>query len=175
MRFPTIREIYTMNRIAKAPSISTRPQGVITIELVLSAGLIIACIGLLASLAPRIVGKWQESRHYQLVTNELANQIEMLTHVDDSHYEEAWQSVVVSPELLEALPTATLSKAVQDDELGQRITLSISWDRGPGAPPLSMSGWRRVPPKPAERLTAEESPSPATDVAPTTKPQETLL
>jgi hypothetical protein len=116
-------------------------RGSFSVEIVISATVLLAAIGLMASMIPRIGRSWRETRNYQLATHELANQLELLTSLDSGELTTALANLNVSEELIDELPGATLTAEKSSDEFGTRIRLEIGWDRGPDSQPISMIGW----------------------------------
>lgn len=110
-------------------------------EIVISATVLLAGIGLMATMIPRIGRCWRESRNYQLATHELANQLEYLTSLDSKELSNALANLTVSEELLDELPDAKLAVEKSSEEFGTRLRLEIRWDRGHDSQPLSMTGW----------------------------------
>jgi hypothetical protein len=116
-------------------------RGSFSIEIVISATVLLAAIGLMASMIPRIGRTWRESRNYQLATHELANQLEHLTSLDSGELTDALANLNVSDELRDELPNVKLAAEKRSEDFGTRIRLEIRWDHGPDSPPLSMTGW----------------------------------
>ncbi len=117
-------------------------RGSFSVEIVISATVLLAAIGLMASMIPRIGRSWRETRNYQLATHELANQLELLTSLDSDELANTLANLNVSEELHDELPEARLTAEKSSDEFGTRIRLEIGWDRGPDSQPISMIGWR---------------------------------
>lgn len=112
-------------------------------EVMVASTLLVAVMGTLAPLAIRCGQLWQESRHQQLAIDELANQLERLTLMDDSDRRDAINDLSLSAPLGEALPDATLSAELISDQHGSRIEMSLTWNR-PGIPtagPMKLVGW----------------------------------
>ena len=118
-----------------------RIRGFTNIEVLVSSALVLAAIGTLTSLVPRLGNVWRVSRNDQLATHELANQLEVLTAIPEPQLRQALESLQVSSELMNSLPNALLRHKLLDDENGRRIVLSIEWDRVADAKPISMVAW----------------------------------
>ena len=122
----------------------SRFRGFTNIEVFVSAALVLAAIGTLTSLVPRLGNVWRISRNAQLATHELANQLEVLTAIPETQLSQALEGLQVSPDLSNALPNAILRHQLLDDESGRRIVLFIEWDRVADAKPISMVAWLRT-------------------------------
>lgn len=118
-----------------------RIRGFTNIEVLISSALVLAAIGTLSSLVPRLGNVWRVSRNDQLATHELANQLEVLTAIPEPQLRHALESLQVSAELTNSLPNAVLRHKLLDDENGRRVVLSIEWDRVADANPISMVAW----------------------------------
>ena len=127
-----------------------RRQGATVLELLVAAVLLIALISIVAPLTVRAGRLWQESRTYRLAINELANELDRLSLLDDQARSAALSNWQLSPALAHALPDAKLTGETLDDEHGKRLKLSINWKRIGDPAPLTLIGWI-VPP--AEKKT----------------------
>jgi hypothetical protein len=130
-------------------------KGISNLEVLVAATLVLAAIGVLGTIAPRLGNLWKMSRNHQLAAHELANQLEQLTLMSDAQRTQAFEKLQVSPELAISLPNAVLQHRLIDDEHGRRIVLSLVWDQIAGAKPISLVGW----------LPAQGSPDRKTETA----------
>jgi hypothetical protein len=110
-------------------------------ELIVAATLLIAGLSLLGSVAVRTGKLWQDTRRYQLAIDELTNQLERLTSIDDSEIDEQLAKLTVSPAVEDVLPSARLSGRKLSDDNGTRVMLEIEWDRLGTVEPLKLVGW----------------------------------
>jgi hypothetical protein len=117
-------------------------QGSFTVEIVMSATILLAGIGVMYSLVPRIGRGWRESRNYQLACHELANQLEVLTALDAASFSDAIANLQVSSEVKDELRDAELTINTSDAEFATRIQLSLAWNRGHESVPLTMVAWK---------------------------------
>ncbi|MEQ1826485.1 MAG: hypothetical protein ABL921_11095 [Pirellula sp.] len=117
-------------------------QGSFSMEVVISATILLAAVGIMGAMIPRIGRLWRESRNYQLASHELANRLEYLTGLHPDKLDDEIAALAVSDELKDELMNAELSAETMTEEFGTRIRLSIRWDRGPDSHPVSMIGWR---------------------------------
>jgi hypothetical protein len=116
-------------------------RGSMMTELLVAATLLITGISLVVSVSFRTGKLWQDSRHYQLALDELTNQLERLTTLDEAELAAELADVEPSDAIKTALPNPQLTSELLADELGARVKLEIDWDR-PGNPkPLALVGW----------------------------------
>ncbi len=116
-------------------------SGLAMTELVVAAGLLITALSLLATLSFRSGKLWQDSRHYKLAADELTNQLERLTLLDEAALDETLANLEVSPAIQTTLSDAKLSGRKIVDEFGPRVVLEINWDRAGKPEPLRLVGW----------------------------------
>ena len=110
-------------------------------EVVVSALLIAAMISFLGTLVVRNGHMWRETRHVQLAMDELTNQIERITSLPANDIDAALDQLKPSDEVSQSLPDAKLIAKVIDDKDGRRLQLTLDWDRGVPALPLTLVGW----------------------------------
>ncbi len=118
-----------------------RARGSANIEVLVAASLVLAVIGVLSTMVPRLGNVWKASRNNQLATHELANQLELLTAIPESQLSHALENLQVSSDLKDALHDVVLRHQLLDDANGRRIVLSIDWERIVDAKPITMVAW----------------------------------
>ncbi len=128
-----------------------RALGSANIEVLVAASLVLAVIGVLSSMVPRLGNVWKASRNNQLATHELANQLELLTAIPESQLNQALENLHVSSDLKDALQGVVLSHQLLDDSNGRRIVLAIDWERIVDAKPITMVAWL-----PAQKKSGED-------------------
>ncbi len=134
----------------RCQKLRTTRHGLGMTELIVAATLLITALSLLVTLSFRTGKLWQDSRHYQLAVQELTNQQERLTSLDETALDTALTELVVSAAMQNALPNPRLTgKKISDDD-GTRVLLEINWDRLGTAHPLSLVGWIAPPAEAAE-------------------------
>ena len=117
-------------------------RGLLITELIVAAGLLVAILSVVMPLAVRSGRLWQDSRHYRLATDELTNQLEVLTSFDESELSTAISNLNISAPLQDTLPNPELSAKVVADENGTRVVLRLTWDRiGNKSTPVILVGW----------------------------------
>jgi hypothetical protein len=98
------------------------------------------------------------ARHYRLACDELANQIERLTALPSGDVAEAVADLEVSAFAAERLHDAALTATLVDADMGQRLTLGITWDElGRSTAPVKLIGWIYSEPNGASRFSGSRS------------------
>jgi hypothetical protein len=119
----------------------TRRRGALAIEVLVACSLLIAMIGLMATLTSRIGAIVKETRHYRLAINELSNQMERLSAMEKGECEAALAQLTISSEIRESLDEAQFQGRLLDDSDGVRVVLELNWNRNGPAVPVSLTGW----------------------------------
>ena len=132
-------------------------QGIITFELLVSAGLIVCMIGVLAPLTVRTSRMINDGRQVRMAVSELSNQIDFLTRFERERLLEELETLNPSEEVRQALPNAKLAGEVKSDSDGSRLILTIDWDRPVKGNPLSLVAW--IDAAPMENNTAQSTTS----------------
>jgi len=117
-------------------------------DLIVAAVLTMTLIGTLTTFTVRSGRLMAETRRHQFAVDELSNQLERLLALDSETLDVAIKTLTPSDEASVALPAAVLSAERIDDSFGERIVLSLTWDRGAVATPIRLVGW--IKPTPAE-------------------------
>ena len=87
----------------------------------------------------------QDVRHYNLAIDELSNQLERLTAMASPERKKAISELLPSEAIDSILIDVSLkAEEIRDDD-GKRIAISIQWDRGGPAAPLTLVGWIMPP------------------------------
>ncbi|MDZ4659201.1 MAG: hypothetical protein SH868_16640 [Bythopirellula sp.] len=110
-------------------------------ELIVAATLLMTALSLVVTLSFRTGKLWQESRHYKLAVEELTNQLERLTILDETELDAALGELAVSEKMQTALPNPRLSGTKIVDADVTRVMLEIEWDRVGKSEPLTLVGW----------------------------------
>lgn len=125
-------------------------HGVLMTELIVAAVLLISTISLLTMFSVRTGKLWQDGRHYRLAVEELTNQLEKITSLDEAEIDARLADLQPSVEIQSVLPNARLSGETVSDEHGTRVTLEITWNRPGSAKPVSLVTWIAPPGEGAE-------------------------
>jgi hypothetical protein len=115
--------------------------GMTVSELLVSATLLLSLIAVIAPITVRAGRIWQESRTYQFALEELTNELEHLTSLSPEERQTALEQWQPTPSVSLRLPDAKLNARTLEDDDGERLVLTLDWDRIPGAPPLTLVGW----------------------------------
>lgn len=120
---------------------SKKQKGITTIELMVSAAVLLGIMTFVGSLTVRINGVWKDIVQRRVAVCELTNQLEELTRQDEKELDQQLDSLEPSIHCSNSLRGAKLSATVRDDQLGKRIVLSINWSRTHAGKPVELSGW----------------------------------
>ena len=121
------------------------PRGLAITELVVAATLLITAISLVVTVSFRTGRVWQDSRHYQLAVEQVHNELERLTAFDASKIDAELTRLTVSDQIQAALPNPHLAGRKISDEFGDRVEVSLSWERLGSAQTVSLVGWLALP------------------------------
>ena len=116
-------------------------KGITTVELMVSAIVLLGIMSFVGSLTVRINGVWKDIVQRRVAVCELTNQLEHLTLSDEKKIEQKIDSLQPSVHCRNSLRNAKLSATIRDDQLGKRIVLAINWDRTHAGKPVELSGW----------------------------------
>ena len=119
-------------------------------ELIVAAVLLVTAISLLTMFSVRTGKLWQESRHYRLAVEELTNQLERLTSLDEAEIDDRLVDLEPSAEIQAVLPNPRLSGEKVADDHGTRVVVQVTWDRPGRAKPVSLVAWIAPPEDGAE-------------------------
>ena len=125
-----------MKRRARKPHL-----GVTATEVLVAAGLMVSVMGFMTSLTFQTGNIVKSVRHYQVAIHELANQLELLTSLNEVERKAMLENLKPSDSVMDALPEATISGEVVVDSDGTRLVLSLDWDRGANGTPVRMVAW----------------------------------
>jgi len=129
-------------------------QGSTATEVLVAATLLLSLIGAVIPTTVRTAKIWRDTRHFQIATNELSNQLEVLSSLNEAERATALNQLTVSEPTSKILMGATIASETANDSDGNRITLTLNWERTPNANPLKITGWLKAasssPPAPEE-------------------------
>ncbi|QEG20516.1 hypothetical protein [Mariniblastus fucicola] len=129
-----------MNRSAKKNRVR---NGVLKMEAMLALVILVAAMNLASPLIHRINLLWSDAQRHQFAIQELANQLNGLTGLTSEAAQSALDEIEVSPACKKTLNEAAITGELQQDELGTRVTLQLSWSDRKNANPVTLSGWLR--------------------------------
>ena len=111
-------------------------------DVIVAAVLLTTTLGLFAPLSVSAARIWQQKRHHQLALDELSNQLDrLLTLSGDDLDEQLQQPMEPSDAAKKMLPEVSLTADRISDVDGDRVSISIVWNRGVPAEPLTLVGW----------------------------------
>jgi hypothetical protein len=99
-------------------------------------------------------------RHYRIALEELTNQLERLTALPADEVAMAVEQIAPSAFATARLPGLNLRAQLDSADIGQRVTLTISWDEPERRKaPVSLAAWIVAEPSPAaDGPSGEEQP-----------------
>lgn len=139
--------------------------GAILSEALVSAAILLAGIGIVAKSQYNLRRLWSDTRHFQLATDELCNQLDRLTRLPKDQLPKSLSELQISQEIAAVLPECRIEGKLIEDPLGARVQLNIDWKRVGSGKPLELTGWLRSADQPVvveqtqENSSAEQSPS----------------
>jgi hypothetical protein len=137
-----------------------RRSGASAIEMFVALALITSVLTLSAPLVVRHGRMLIAHRHYRIALDELTNQLEILSALPAADVPMAVEQIAPSSFATARLPGLELSAQLVDADIGQRVTLSITW----GEPerrraPVSLVAWIIAEPSRADdEPPGEEAP-----------------
>ena len=138
----------------KAPG-SARGQcrvGTLTLELLVAFSLLTTVLAVSVPLAVRHGRILVTERHYRLALEELTNQLDRLTALPSDDLPAELERLKPSSFTAQRLAGVRLEGALQPADVGQRLTLAITWDEPQRREaPLKLAAW----------ILPEDSPSAA--------------
>lgn len=118
-------------------------RGVLKIEAMVAIVILVAAMGFASTMIHRINRLWTGAQHHQFAISELSNQIDNFARLTPQQAGEALESINVSEACKETLKDASLSGEIIKDELGNRVTLKLTWNERKDANPVELSAWLR--------------------------------
>lgn len=158
---------------------SNQRRGSILSEAIVSAAILMAGIGIVARAQYNLRRLWGDTRHFQLATDELSNQLERLSNQNKTQVIESLQNLQVSQPIANVLPEAKIVGELVEDSHGTRIQLSLDWKRIGQGKPLELTGWLLsgdlAKSDTNSKATSQESskPDPSPSDTPSDLPQDT--
>lgn len=117
-------------------------RGTTLIEVLVSFTLLVSVVSVSAPLIVRLGRLMTSARHYRMGLDEVSNQLERLSALNEDELRKAIKELAPSAFLAERFPDAKLRGSLDDADLGQRLTLRLSW-RGmlEEREPIVMATW----------------------------------
>lgn len=118
-------------------------KGSLMTEAIVSAVILLVGIAIVGKSSYNFRRLWSDTRHYQLATDELGNQMQSLTALPKEQLANSLGLLKVSSEVSDILPEAKIVGQLIEDAQGIRVRLSIDWKRVGTGEPLVLIGWHR--------------------------------
>jgi len=118
-------------------------RGLLKIEAMVAVVILVAAMGFASTMIYRINRLWTGAQHHQFAISELSNQIDNFARLTPKQASEALTSIDVSEACIETLKDASLSGEITKDQLGNRLTLKLTWGERKDANPVELSAWLR--------------------------------
>lgn len=109
--------------------------------MVVASTLLMAVMAIVTPTAIRNAQLARDTRDQSIAMDELANEMERLTSLDENQRNLEMQNLVVSDHLREILHDAEMTAREVSDNDGHRIVLSMQWERIGDPKPISLVGW----------------------------------
>jgi hypothetical protein len=135
-------------------------RGASSIEMFVALALVTSVLSLSAPLVVRHGRMLIAHRHYRVALDELTNQLERLTALPAAEVPTAVEQITPSPFASARLHAPKLQARIDSVEIGQRVTLTITWDEPQRRnAPVSLAAWIVAEPAAAiDEQTAEDQP-----------------
>ena len=128
----------------RQPPSKTASRGVTLVETTVALGLLITAMSVTASLAVKNQRLLADNRAYRLAVDELSNRLEMLVALPVEEAETAIRDID-SEGLPAQLAGAKIEGAVQQEDYGRRVSLTLTWPaQWKRRPDVSLSAWSYV-------------------------------
>lgn len=118
-------------------------RGILKMEVMVATVILIAAMSFASTMVHRINRLWTSAQQHQFAISELSNQVESIVRLAPGKASEALETIDVSDACKETLKDASLSGEIVKDELGNRVTLKLTWNERKDANPVELSAWLR--------------------------------
>ena len=116
--------------------------GVTAVETLVGFTLLTAALSVATPLVVRNGRLLSEQQDYRLALDEVSNQLERLSALPPDELAAALEELVPSSATASRLPTARLSGQLEAEDVGQRLTVSLSWEEPQRyRSPISLTTW----------------------------------
>ena len=133
-------DFYPARPSISLPQANSR-RGITTIELIISAMLLMTAMTFVTTLCFRVNMIWQDIGHHRVAVGELSNQLESLQRLSPAEAQAALDSLQPTLWCRRTLRDPELEGELIKDELGNRIVLQINWTRRNPGQPINLAAW----------------------------------
>ncbi len=132
----------------KFAGVQVSRSGILTVELLVAAITLLSVITFFTTCSFQIRLVWKDIRHQRIAMEELNNQLESITQLNENQASTALANLTPSTLCKNALRNPKLTGSLKRDLLGTRLTLQLNWDKRHPGKPLEVSGWiQNTPPR----------------------------
>ena len=116
-------------------------RGFTKLEMLASATLLTTMIAIVSPLFARLNQVWHFTRWYQLASQELMNQMEVMTQLSREECNGAMDKLRISSEILDVIPKEELTGRVESSADGDRVVLFFQLPASVRSEPIVLVGW----------------------------------
>ena len=116
-------------------------RGFTKLEMLVSATLLTTMIAIASPLFARLNQIWHSTRWYQLASQELMNQMEVITQLSREECNIAVNKLKISSDILDVIPKAELTGKVESSTDGDRVVLFFQLPASVRSEPIVLVGW----------------------------------
>lgn len=125
------------------------------IELIIAAALLITIMTISGRLITSSQRAWQQTRYERLANEELCNHIDVLRTFPREELDARLLELKLSDWISQILPNPQLAGETIQDELGERVRLTIRWETPSGNAHRDLIAWLNPPNSEASALAEE--------------------
>jgi Tfp pilus assembly protein PilV len=139
-----------IKRISRRHSRATARLGLTLVEVMVSFAVLTTVLATLTPLLVRHGRLLTEQRQHRLAVDEVCNQLERLAALPVEELRPALNELALSEFAAARLPDASLHGQLEAADMGQRLTLRLTFgDALPSRAPVEMAAWVFPPPEQA--------------------------
>ena len=129
-------------RLSSATALRRSRPAASSIEVLVAFTLLSTALSLMLPLVVRHGRLLESCRHYRLALDELSNELDRLTALPPAEAKSAVAELAPSLFIATNLPGAKLTGELQPVDIGDRLSLQLSWDDMPEHPTsVTMAAW----------------------------------
>ncbi len=132
----------TYDKSSKRSAAPANPnKGVMMTEVLIASLVLMAVLSVLTQLFIRGGRLQMDNRRYQVALEELSNQMDRLTSLEEDARRRALESLACSEASQIALGSPELTATRLDDADGRRLVLTLAWKHFGVRKPVTLVGW----------------------------------